>query len=86
LEALNPPLAKSDMLQNAGAGAACWIRKGLEGKIVVNGREFENAMPPNLRLSATEITNILNYIHNAWGNTHKFITLEEVNKVLEGCK
>ena len=86
LESLIPPLAAADMLQNNSASVACWIRKGLVGKILVNGKEFENAMPPNERLSNTEITNIINYVQNAWGNKHKFITLEEVNQVLKNCK
>jgi mono/diheme cytochrome c family protein len=86
LESLIPPLAAADMLQNNAVEVACWIRKGLEGKILVNGKEFENAMPPNERLSNTEITNIINYVQNAWGNKHKFITLEEVNQVLKNCK
>jgi mono/diheme cytochrome c family protein len=86
LESLIPPLAAADMLQNNAVEVACWIRKGLEGKILVNGKEFENVMPPNERLSNTEITNIINYVQNAWGNKHKFITLEEVNQVLKNCK
>ena len=86
LESLIPPLAAADMLQNNADEVACWIRKGLVGKILVNGKEFENAMPPNERLSNTEITNIINYVQNAWGNKHKFITLEEVNQVLKNCK
>ena len=85
LEALNPPLAQSDMLAKAGAGVACWIRNGLQGDIVVNGQKYEHQMPPMPQLSAIEITNILNYVHNSWGNKHKFITLEEVNTVLESC-
>ena len=85
LESLIPPLAGADILINSSANAACWIRNGMEGKIIVNGIEFDNAMPANKRLSATEIVNILNYIRNAWGNKNKFITLEEVNKALKNC-
>jgi cytochrome c551 len=85
LEALYPPLAKSDMLENSGVSAACIIKYGLQGKILVNGVEFETGMEPVKDLSDVEITNILNYIHNAWGNKRAFIQLNEVQAALENC-
>ena len=86
LEALYPPLAQSDMLEILGVKAACVIKNGLQGKIVVNGIEFETGMAPIKGLSAVEITNIVNYIHNAWGNKRPFIQLNEVEKALQGCQ
>ena len=83
---LYPPLAGADMLKASGAGAACWIRNGLNGPIKVNGVEYDNVMTPNNKLSAIEITNILNYVNNAWGNKRDFITLEDVTTALESCK
>lgn len=85
LEALYPPLAKSDMLEALGVSAACVIRNGLKGEIMVNGVKFETGMEPIKNLSAIEITNILNYIHNAWGNKRAYIQLNEVETVLESC-
>lgn len=85
LEALYPPLAGADMLQSLGVGAACIIKNGLQGKIVVNGVEFETGMAPVTGLSSVEITNILNYIHNAWGNEHEFIRLNKVEETLKSC-
>lgn len=85
LEGLIPPLANADLLQQSGAQAACWIRKGLKGKIMVNGREYENEMPPQLKLNEIEITNILNYINNSWGNKRDFISVQEIENVLKGC-
>lgn len=86
LEALYPPLAGADMLESLGVNAACIIKNGLEGKIMVNGVEFETGMPAVSGLSAVEITNIVNYIHNAWGNKRAFIQLDEVEKALEDCR
>lgn len=85
LEQLYPPLAKSDMLESMGAATACIIVNGLEGKIIVNGVEYDNKMMPVEGLSAVEITNIVNYINNAWGNERPYIELQEISKVLEGC-
>ena len=87
LEALYPPLAKADWLQQVDVGAACIIRNGMEDPIVVNGIRYEMPMPPQPQLSAVEITNILNYIHNAWGNKREqYISLPEVEAALQGCK
>lgn len=85
LEALYPPLANSDWLKMVDVGAACMVRNGLEGAIVVNGVEYGMAMPAQKQLSAVEITNILNYIHNAWGNKRDYISLSEVEKALNEC-
>ena len=85
LELLIPQLKNSDMMLKAGSGVACWIRNGMNGKIWVNGKEFEGEMPRNKILSNVEITNVVNYIQNAWGNKHRFITLEEINSTLDKC-
>lgn len=86
LEALYPPLAGADMLESVGIGAACIIKNGLQGKILVNGVEFETGMAPITGLSSVEITNILNYIHNAWGNERDYIQLNEVEATLKACE
>lgn len=85
LEGLIPPLKAADMLQQGGAEVACWIRKGLNGKIFVNGREYEGEMPANKDLTEIEITNILNYINNSWGNQREFIAVDAVEKALNDC-
>lgn len=85
LEALYPPLAGADMLINLDVNAACVIKNGLTGKIIVNGVEFDTGMAPVEGLSTVEITNILNYIHNAWGNKRAFMQLREVETALENC-
>lgn len=84
-EALYPPLANADLLHQLDVAAACVVRNGLEGRILVNGVEYEMGMPAQPQLSAVEITNILNYIHNAWGNKRAYISLSEVEHSLEKC-
>lgn len=85
LEELYPPLAKADYLAMLGPNAACIIEYGLQGKILVNGVEFEMGMEPVKGLSRVEITNIVNYINNAWGNKQDFISLKEVEAALDAC-
>ncbi len=85
LEALYPPLAQSDMLRVMGATTACAIVNGMEGKIIVNGVEYDNKMLPIKGLSTVEVTNIINYINHAWGNENQFVPLQAVQKALEDC-
>jgi mono/diheme cytochrome c family protein len=85
LEALYPPLAGSDMLESMDVAAACVLRNGLQGPIVVNGIQYDMEMPPMPQLSGVEITNLLNYIHNAWGNERAYISLDKVQAALERC-
>lgn len=85
LQLLIPPLSGAEIFIAAGPNAACWITKGMKGKIIVKGIEFENAMPPIQHLSNIEIANILNYSLNSWGNKHKFITPEEIKSITKNC-
>lgn len=86
LEALYPPLARSDMLKSMDVAAACVIRNGLQGPLTVNGVLYDMEMPPMPHLSGVEIANLLNYIHNAWGNKRDYISLDKVQQTLDRCK
>jgi mono/diheme cytochrome c family protein len=85
LQELIPPLAGAEIFLAAGPNAACWISNGMEGKIIVKGVEFDNAMPAIKQLSNIEIANILNYSLNSWGNNHRFITPEEIKTIIKSC-
>lgn len=82
---LIPPLANSDYLQRRGALAACGIRYGLQGPMVVNGKGYEGVMPANKALSKVDIVNILNYINNSWGNEAPYMSIQSVEAALEQC-
>lgn len=63
-----PPLAKSDYLLKDKQRAVGVLVNGLTGKITVNGKDFNNAMPNFGYLSDREIADVLNYTLNSWGN------------------
>ena len=86
LEQLIPALAGSDFLLSQGAETACLIKLGAKDSLFWSGRFFYGDMPPHPNLNATEITNILNYTRNAWGNQAPPIKVQEVEKVLQKCK
>ncbi len=87
LRGLIPPLAKADYLVKERASLPCIIRKGQKGAIVVNGVEYgQQEMPAIAKLTDFEITNILNYIDNSWGNQGKLWTVDEVRAGLDKCR
>ena len=81
-----PPLARSDYLAQNQEHIACIIRYGQEGEITVNGRVYQNPMAGIPELTEFEITNIINFINQAWGNDNGYLPLSEVRKSLEDCK
>ncbi len=86
LRGIIPPLANSDYVKNNPLSIACAIRNGLEGEIIVNDTIYNQPMAAILRLNDVEITNIINYICQAWGNEYGNVKLEDVKKTLENCR
>lgn len=86
LRQLIPPLAGSDYLQKNPEKVICLIRHGKKGSIVVNGQEYNQAMPPNPELTAIEIAEIATYIYNAWGNKEGLIDVKEAASILKKCE
>ena len=78
-----PPLAKSDYLLKKRAESIHAIKFGQQGKITVNGVEYNGVMT-NLRLTDEEIADVMNFILNSWGNQDKkIVTVEEVKAVIK---
>lgn len=86
LRSLYPPLAKSDYLARYNETLPCIIKKGLEGEIIVNGKSFDMPMPAMPKISAFEITNIMNFINHNWGNDLPYVKFVDVKAKLEECK
>jgi nitrite reductase (NO-forming) len=75
-----PPLAKSDFLAADPQRAVGILLRGLTGKVVVNGQEYNSVMPPMNQLNDDEVANILTYVLNAWGNPGGSIRADDVRK------
>lgn len=75
-----PPLAKADYLMENKDRSISVVMNGLEGKIVVNGEEYNGVMP-GVKLSDGEIANVLTFVRNTWGNSGDMITNDDVRKV-----
>jgi cytochrome c551 len=86
LAGLYPPLAGSDFLLADLSRAACGIKNGLKGEILVNGKTYNMPMPANNQLSPLEIAEIITYISNSWGNNKGLSGVKEVEKWLMECE
>lgn len=85
LGGLIPPLAGSDYLAANRDALPCMLRKGLEGPIVVNGKTYNEKMPGIPTLTPIQVTNLLNYLNQAWGNQNGLYRLDEVTQAMEKC-
>lgn len=76
-----PPLDGSDWLNKKIAQSIHAVKFGQTGEVIVNGKKFNNTMPP-AGLSNQEVADVLNYIRNSWSNKHhKMISLKQVEAV-----
>jgi nitrite reductase (NO-forming) len=72
-----PPLAKADYIAKDPKSVPRVILHGLEGKITVNGQDYNSVMPPMGQLTDDEVANISTYVLNSWGNPGGRVTAEE---------
>ncbi len=72
-----PPLVKSDFLNADPNRAINAVLHGLSGEITVNGKKFNSVMTSQ-NLTDQEISDVLTYVYNGWGNNKTKVTPEMV--------
>jgi mono/diheme cytochrome c family protein len=77
IEDVFPPLAKSDYLMADKKRSIHQVLNGLTGEIKVNGKVYNGEMSA-FDLTDQEVSDVLNYIRNSWGNKGAAVTPEEV--------
>lgn len=77
IEGVYPPLAKSDYLMADKNRSIQQVLYGVSGEITVNGKTYNGDMP-GYDLSDEEVSDVLNYIRNTWGNKGAAVTPAEV--------
>lgn len=75
-----PPLAKSDYLMKDLDRSIKIMIEGQQGEIVVNDKKYNGAMPAT-GLDDQDISDVLNYIRNSWGNKGDKVSKDQVVKV-----
>lgn len=77
-----PPLAGSEWAQGNEERIIRIVLHGLNGPLVVEGKEFNNVMAPlGGVLKDEQIANVLSYIRSEWGNKAPEVQPETVSKV-----
>ena len=77
-----PPLAGSDWANGSEERIIRIVLHGLNGKITVSGKDFENAMASlGGTLKDEQIANVLTYVRQEWGNNAPAVSAETVAKI-----
>jgi mono/diheme cytochrome c family protein len=76
-----PPLANTGRLSDKGKLVKI-VLEGASDPITVNGTEYNMEMNP-VALTDEQVSDVLNYIRNSWGNKGPMIKVEEVKKLKE---
>jgi nitrite reductase (NO-forming) len=77
IEDVYPPLAKSDYLMADKTRSIQQVLHGASGEITVNGKTYNGDMPA-FDLTDQEVSDLLNYVRNSWGNKGAAVTPNEV--------
>lgn len=80
IEGIYPPLAKADYLMADKERAVRQIIFGAKGEMIVNGKTY-NAEMTGFDLTDQEVSDLVNYIRNSFGNKGGAVTPEQVNAI-----
>ncbi|MCF8260157.1 MAG: nitrite reductase, copper-containing [Melioribacteraceae bacterium] len=79
-----PPIKNSDWIEKNGkAGMIRAVNEGLSGEIKVNGKSYNNIMPPQ-QLNEKEMTAVLTYVYKQFNNSDETVTAEDIAKYRAG--
>jgi nitrite reductase (NO-forming) len=78
IESVYPPLAKSDYMMADKKRSINEVLHGLNGPIKVKGVAYDGVMTGFEMLSDQEVSDVLNYVRNSFGNKGGAVTPEEV--------
>ena len=77
VEDVYPPLAKSNYMMADKKRSIQQIIKGVNGEIKVNGKTYNGEMSA-IELSDQDVSDVLNYVRNSFGNKGDAVTPEQV--------
>jgi cytochrome c551 len=82
---LFPPLNKSDYLDQNFAKLPCIIRNGIDGELIVNGKQYNQPMRGIPALTDLEIGEIATYLFNNWGREKGLISVQDISALSSKC-
>lgn len=83
---LYPPLAGADYLLEHQSDLPCIIVYGMEGPIVVNGKDYNQRMLGIGHLKPFEVAKITNYVLQTWAGSEQEMTTKGAEKELRRCE
>lgn len=86
LKNLYPPLTDTAYIKNNADRLACIVKYGLNDTITVGGKVYDNPMPANTELTDIDVTQILVYIGNSFGNKLGTFDMKKVGAQLKECR
>jgi mono/diheme cytochrome c family protein len=78
IENVYPPLAKADYLKGDKNKLINQVLHGISGEMKVNDIMYNGEMTAFEHLSDQEVSDVMNYIRNSWGNKGEAIKPEDV--------
>ncbi|MGN6490471.1 MAG: c-type cytochrome [Agriterribacter sp.] len=81
VQRLNPPLANTKWVLGPKNQLIRIVLNGLNDPIEIDGETYYNPMPAHQHLNDQQISDVLTYVRNSFGNTAVAITPTEVKKV-----
>ena len=86
LRNLYPPLTDTVYIKNSLENLACIVKYGMNDTITVAGRVYDSKMPASTELTDIDVTQILVYIGNSFGNKLGTFDMKEVSSQLKQCQ
>jgi len=85
LKRLIPPVASSDYYVAHYSDLVCNIVNGMKGEIIVNGISYNEEMPSVKSMTATEMTNLINYMNHKWYPDIEIVTMSDIQDQMDSC-
>lgn len=78
---LNPPLEKTKQVLGSKTTLIRIILKGMDTHEEINGETYSNIMAPHNHLTDLQISDVLTYVRNSFGNKATAVTVGDVKYV-----
>jgi mono/diheme cytochrome c family protein len=88
MASIYPPVAASDYIKKNGIkDVALGVLWGRNGKMTVNGKEYNGVMAPiPSNYTDEDVAGVVTYVMNSWGNPGGIITTAEITKLRKAGK
>jgi mono/diheme cytochrome c family protein len=81
LRGMHPPLINNKTVQGDPTKLIEVTMKGMSGKVVIDGIEYNGIMPPHMHLTDKQLADVLTYVRANFNNNAGAITPPEVAKL-----